>query len=304
MSMSMRRAFAADIGGSFMRIALVGTDGAIEAEHRLPTPVDDRAALIAALAGFCRMHDPDRVLPLGLSLACVVEPGGAAISANIRCVNGWQIEAGLRAALGRAVALANDADCFALGEAMYGAGQGAPVVFGAILGSGVGGGLVVGGRLVAGAGEWGHGPVVPPVAPDTPGALPCLPCGCGLQGCLDTIGGAHGLVRLDRALHGRDRSSQSILACWSTGEPEATQTVDLHVATIGGFLAMVVNTLGASVVPVGGGLGNDRCYVAALDRAVRARILRRLDKPLLVPTALSERAALLGAAHLAAQAAG
>lgn len=147
---------------------------------------------------------------------------------------------------------------------------------------------MIDGRLVHGAGgiagEWGHGPVI---------RDPALLCGCGQVGCLDTVGGARGMEKLHFSRTGEILMVEEILHRWRAGNGT---TVDLWLELVSGVLAMVINTVGASIVPVGGGLGNDHGLVAALDAAVRARILRRTDAPLVVPAQVSTDAGLVGAA--------
>lgn len=278
---------AFEIGGTRIRAARAVV-GRLEMLGECATPVDDFAAFCAALAGF--LTDETAV---SLSIAGVVDPEtGRIIVANIPCLNGRAVAADLSAALGRPVTVLNDADCFALAEAAEGAGRGHRSVFGLILGTGVGGGLVIGGRLVTGpggiAGEWGHGPVVR-------GAL-ALPCPCGQTGCLDTLGGARGIERLHRLLHGADVPAPDLVARWQAGEAQAAVTVAEWRSILGGPLAMLVNTLGVTCLPVGGGLGNAHALIAALDETVRAGILRRSGAPLVVPAQLGPDAGLRGAA--------
>ena len=165
-------------------------------------------------------------------------------------------------------------------------------MFGVILGSGVGGGLVLGGRVVTGAGgyagEWGHGPVIQ-------GEFAFL-CGCGQTGCVDTVGSARGLERLHRKRTAELLGSEEIIANWMAGEFEAGETMALWRALVAGPLAMVVNVVGADVVPVGGGLSRATGLVAYLDEAVRVRLLRRTTEPLLVAAECGADAGLLGAA--------
>ena len=195
----------ADIGGSFLSTAMIAADGTVLLRERVPTPTRNLDAFVGVLAVFAARHDPHGRLPFGLPVAGVIDPAtGMVLSANIPCLTGCLLADRLRAALRRPVNIANDADCFALGEALHGAGRGRRIVFGIVLGSGVGGGLVIDGRLIVGegglTGEWGHGPVLPP-QDGIAGALPFL-CGCGQRGCLDPVGGARGLEWLHHHLHG------------------------------------------------------------------------------------------------------
>ncbi len=271
---------AFDIGGSRIKAA---RDGVMLGE--VATPLHDFAAFVAALRGFVVGGERG----VAISLTGVVPMVGRAKVANIPCLDGRELAVDLRAALGLPVLLLNDADCFALAEVAQGAGRGHRNVFAIILGSGVGGGLVIDGRIVQGAGgyagEWGHGPVI---------QSPALACGCGQVGCLDTVGSARGLERLHLLATGEAADSVAILARWVGGE--AVAAVDQWLGLVSGVLAMVVNLTGASVVPVGGGLANVGPLIAALDLAVRARILRATDAPLVVVAQVSADAGLIGAA--------
>lgn len=288
-----------DIGGSRIRAARSAAPGQVAASGAWPTPGADFAEFVAVLQGALAGRAADGV---ALSIAGVVDPESGAIRvANIPCLDGRALAADLSLALGCPVVVANDADCFALAEAKDGAGAGQRVVFGVILGTGVGGGLVIGGRIhrSAGgfAGEWGHGPVLRTKVEDA-AEVPHWRCGCGQWGCVDTVGGARGLERLDAHLNGGGRGSVAILAAWQAGEVAAERTVRVWLDLVSAPLAMVVNVVGPSVVPVGGGLANDRALVTALDRAVRARILRRVEAPLLVPARHRIEPGLIGASWL------
>lgn len=293
-------AFCADLGGTFIKFAAVDRAGLMTEARLAPTPARDWAALVAALAKLC---GPASVgVPLGLSVAGIVDPdSGEAFSANVPCLNGRQLAAELSVALARPVRVANDADCMALAEAADGAGVGHRVVFGIVLGSGVGGGLVVGGRLVRGAGgvagEWGHGALLGAI--EAGGVtIPPQRCGCGNDGCLDTLGGARGLGRLHQLVHGVTADSRDICRAWAAGDREAGATIEAWLRIVAGPLAAMINVTGAGIVPVAGGLGNDARLVAALDSTVRRGILRRSAAPVVVPSRFGNHAGLRGAAVL------
>jgi N-acetylglucosamine kinase len=293
-----RPAVCADIGGSFVKAVRLDGEGRLAGEVRLPTPAGDWPAFRAAMRSL--FDAAPEAQALSLSIAGVFDPDtGRAFVANIPCIHGRQLAAELEEAVGRPVLVANDADCFALAEALRGAGAGHRNVFGIILGTGVGGGLVVDGRIVAGAGgvagEWGPGPVIRSEAPGTTG-FPAFPCGCGQVGCLDTVGGARGLERLDAHLNGGGRDSRAIVAAWGEGEPAATAAVELWLDLVSGPLALVVNVTGASVLPAGGGLANSHPLLAALDERLRRRVLRQAPEPLVRPARIGADAGLVGAA--------
>jgi len=290
-----------DIGGSTIKAATATSASDLRRLSTHPTPRDDFDAFAAAIAGLLPPAPP--ATPVAIAIAGVVDPATGVITcANIPCIDGRPLAADLTARLGRPVVIGNDADLFALAEARVGAGQGHRIVFGAILGTGVGGGLVIDGRLVAGAGgyagEWGHAPIAATRVGTPPVELPRLACGCGQVGCLDTLGAARGLERLHRHLAGRDATSVEIVAGWQRGEPQPTRSMDIFFEIVAAPLALVVNVVGADIVPLGGGLSRSAALVARLDREVRARILRRTAAPLVVPARLAIEPGLVGAAIL------
>ncbi|MGM9484293.1 ROK family protein [Roseateles sp. NT4] len=299
-----REMLVADVGGTRIRLARYLHGHECELLADVPTPANDWEQ-------FCAVFR-DAVPPaatgsaaLSISIAGVVSPTGQVTAANIPCLTSRSLADELAALLGMPVVVTNDADCAALAEARAGAGAGHAIVFCAVLGTGVGGGLVVDGQLVRGAGgltgEWGHGPVVNEALVETGDGrsvrVPRLRCGCGLTGCIDTVGGARGLERLHGFLHGLEQSSVQILQAWAAADPFATATVRAYIDLVSGPLALVVNVTGASVVPVCGGLGRSREFVSALDQAVRQQILRDSDAALVVPSTLNDQAGLIGAAY-------
>jgi N-acetylglucosamine kinase len=291
-----------DIGGSAIKCAAAGSADQLGPLRRVPTPSTDFGAFTDAMATLIA-GCPGTVRGVAISLAGVIDPAHGRIKcANIPCLDGRALASDLSAALGLPVWIANDADCFALAEAQAGAGRGHRNVFGLILGTGVGGGLVFDGRLLSGpggfAGEWGHGPVAAHYAGCPPLAIPRFDCGCGQRGCLDTVGGARGLERLHHTLHHINHSSTAIVTAWLDGDVQAGRTIECYIDLLAGPLAMLVNTLGCSVLPVGGGLSNCAPLMSRLDVAVRAAILRPTDGPLIVPGQAGEEPGLIGAAWL------
>lgn len=295
-----------DIGGSAIKGGIARSESDIVPLGRRPTPKDDFPAFVETLKSFIAEADeqPSRI---ALSIAGVVDPDTQRlIVANIPCIHDRNLAADLEAALGLPVLIANDADCFAMAEAELGAGRGHRIVFGAILGTGVGGGVVSDGRLInesgGFAGEWGHGPIIASQAGTPPVAIPAYACGCGQKGCVDTVGGARGLERLHKTLHDLDLSSEEIITDWRKGEEKANRTIDVYVDLVASPLALAINITGATIVPVGGGLSNVEPLLAELDQAVRARILRKFDRPLVVRSECRIEPGLIGAALLALKA--
>lgn len=293
-----------DIGGTTIKAATATGPDTVMPVGRLPTPRDDFKLFAASISSLVEQGGAPSGTPISISVTGVVDPEtGVTTVANIPCIDGRDLAGDLGKSLGRPVLVANDADCFALAEAFAGAGRDHRVIFGAILGTGVGGGIVAGGRLFRGggglSGEWGHGTAVATQVSVPPFDMPHLPCGCGLVGCVDTVGGARGIEKLHRHLHGVDLPSTAIISAWENGDPGAAKTVDLHVELVSRPLALAVNIIGPDIIPVGGGLGNAHALIARLDAAVRQRILRKIDRPLVVPAQLTIDAGLIGAASLA-----
>jgi N-acetylglucosamine kinase len=292
----------ADVGGSFIDLAVVDGDARIVRRHKAPTPTADWDRFVGVFADaqgrFADLVDP--ATPLSIATAGLVDPDdGTLTAANIACAHGRPLARDLGAALGRPIRVTNDADAFVLAEAALGAARGHRRVFGIILGTGVGGGVIEDGRIVTGAagigGEWGHGPIVHD-SPLAPGSAPVFDCGCGRRGCLDTVGGARGLERLHAFFHGEARTSHQITAGWTAGDAACAATIDYYVTLLAGPIAMILNTFPATIVPVGGGLANAPALIATLDARIRAGVLRRAEAPILVPAALGGDAGILGAA--------
>jgi len=295
--------FGFDIGGTTIRGAEVPSIADIGPVSRIPTPTADFDAFAAALKRMVAASSvrPDRI---AISLAGVIDPDTRlANCANIPCIHGRRIEEDLGAALDVPVIIANDADCFTVAEARIGAGRGHRIVFGAILGTGVGGGLAVDGRLInaAGgfAGEWGHAPIAATVAGNPPVDIPAFRCGCGLERCVETIGSARGLERLDAHFHSRRLAAEEIIAAATAGDGKANRTLECFVDIVSAPLALVVNVTGATIVPVGGGLSQATSLLKKLDLAVRSRTLRQFGDRLLVPSLCRDEPGIIGAALLA-----
>ncbi|MGF9565143.1 ROK family protein [Neorhizobium sp. JUb45] len=303
--------YAIDIGGSFMKFAASPEPGTVRILDRVETPVGSWPDFLATVSSLIVRHVPSdhRNAALALSIAGLIDPkNGAATSANIPCITGRHLANELEIALGRPVFAANDADCFTLAEANEGVGRGHPVVFCAIMGTGIGGGLAINGRLIRGAGgvtgEWGHGPALNTTVDFGAGDtvfIPRFACGCGQSGCVDTIGGARGMERLHQFLHGSKSTSHEILDAWSGGDPAADRTMTAYLQLVADPLSLVVNITGASIVPVGGGLASEPKLIAALDAAVRKRVLNRFDHPIVIPAIRQDDGGLVGAAVLARQ---
>jgi N-acetylglucosamine kinase len=303
-------ALCADIGGSFIKFGQAFGPGQVQRVDEVPTPADNWPALVQALTGLStRWNGPGAAVPLAISTTGLFDHrNGTVNAANIPAFKGHDVAGELAAALARPVVIANDADTFALAEANLGIGRGHDVVFCAILGTGVGGALVVDGRTVRGhrgvTGEWGHGPITQTRLTLRSGetlTIPRFACGCGQIGCTDTIGGARGIERLHSHLHGQEQTSHEILDGWEAGDATAARTVEVYLALLSEPLAFAVNITGASVVPVGGGLAARTALIAALDAQVRTRTLNSFAEPLVRPGQFLDNGGLIGMSVLVQQ---
>lgn len=291
-----------DIGGTAIKGAYAVSPSEIETLPRVPTPLDSFEAFCAALSKVIAAA-PDAVTVVSISITGVTDPDTRRVTvANIPCIDGRTLKEDLEVALGLPVLISNDADCFAMAEAGLGAGRGHRVVLGAIMGTGIGGGLVVDGKLINSdggfAGEWGHGPVAARFAGTPEVELPAFQCGCGLKGCLDATVSARGMEKLHRYLCDEVRTSEEITDAWLAGEEKATRTVDVLCDITAGPLAMIINLTGAGIVPVGGGLARCAPLISEIDQRVRQRILRKMERPLVVPGICTIEPGLVGAAVL------
>lgn len=245
-----------DLGGTKIEIAVLGSDGTELLRHRTPTP-KGYDAIVATIAALVR--DAEARLGLtasvGVGIPGVVSPAtGLVKNANTITLIGHPLDRDIGQALNRTVRVENDANCFALSEATDGAGAGHPVVFGVILGSGCGGGIVVHGRVIQGphrvAGEWGHNPLPWP----QPEELPGRPCYCGKTGCLETWVAGPSLARDCDGPGARDAST--IAARAAAGEAKARAALARHTDRLARGLAQIVNILDPDAIVLGGGLSN------------------------------------------------
>jgi fructokinase len=227
------------------------------------TPRGEYEATLSAIASL--VHDAEAKVgksTVGIGMPGVVSPAtGLVKNANSTWLNGRPLTEDLEARLARPVRLANDANCFALSEATDGAGAGSRLVFGVILGTGVGGGLVVEGRAITGAnaiaGEWGHNPLPWPEASELPGP----PCYCGRAGCIETFLSGPGLARDHEAATGQRLDASAIVTACGSGDPAAQATVERYERHLARGLASIVNVFDPDVIVLGGGLSNiDRLY--------------------------------------------
>jgi fructokinase len=258
--------FGIDLGGTKIEIVALASDGRELLRRRVATPHEDYGGILGAIAMLVRdaeaqLGEPGTVgigTPGSISRATGLLRGSNSIS-----LNGKPIKADLESLLGREVRVSNDANCFALSEASDGAGKDAETVFGAILGTGVGGGIVVRGNVLVGpnaiAGEWGHNPLPWPTDDERPGAQ----CFCGHTGCIETFLSGPGLERDYFSATGKRLTSIDIEAGAAGGNAGCEQAMLRYEARLARALAHVINILDPDTIVLGGGMSNmQRLYAA------------------------------------------
>jgi fructokinase len=248
-----------DLGGTKIEVIALGPDHAVLARHRADTPRHDYAGTLQAIAALVSQVESEtgRRGTVGVGTPGSLSPStGRMRNANSVWLNGQRLDLDLEQALGRPVRLANDADCFALSEAVDGAGRGKRNVFGVIVGTVTGGGIVVDGRLLGGpnriAGEWGHNPLPWP----RPEELPGPDCYCGKRGCIETFLSGPGLVADFLEATGDKLAPPKILAASEAGDAGAEAALRRYEDRMARALAGVMNIVDPDVIVLGGGLSN------------------------------------------------
>lgn len=248
-----------DLGGTKIEIIALDDDGRTLARRRVTTPRGDYAGTLAVVAGLVDAVEGElgRRGSVGVGTpGALSRRSGLIKNANSTCLIGQPLQADLQALLGRELRIANDANCFALSEAVDGAGAGAGVVFGVILGTGVGGGIVVNGQVLDGAnsiaGEWGHGPLPLPGGDD----LPLPACYCGRSGCVETYLSGPGMAADHARRSGVGLTPEAIVSGAAAGDAACEATLLRYEARLARALAGVINLLDPDVIVLGGGLSN------------------------------------------------
>ena len=290
-----------DLGGT--KIELIALDGA-GAEcwrRREATPQGDYRGTLETIRQLVLRAERELREAGGVGVGtpgAISRATGLLKNSNSVCLNGQPLIEDLERVLERPVRIANDADCFALSEASDGAAAGLPVVFGVILGTGVGGGIVVNGRLLQGpnaiAGEWGHNPLPWPRAEELPGPE----CYCGKRGCIETFLSGPGLARDFLRYTGQPLTGPEILVMAESGDAEAEAAFQRYEDRLARGLAQVINLLDPDAIVLGGGLSNcARLYEEVPKRWGRYVFSDRVDT-LLLPPRHGDSSGVRGAAWL------
>ncbi len=260
-----------DLGGSKIEACVLSPDGRERGRRRIPTPRADYQASLRAIVSLVEELAKGEPAVVGCGIPGAISPATNLVkNANSTWLIGRAFDRDLAKSLGRPLRVANDANCFVLSEAEDGAAKNHALVFGVILGTGVGGGLYVQGRALVGphaiAGEWGHNPLPWPTDEERPGPA----CYCGKAGCIETWLSGPGMARDHRATAGEQLDAAAIVARAEAGDPGCQATVERYVDRLARALALVINVVDPDVIVLGGGLSQ----VATLYEAVPARLGR------------------------------
>lgn len=291
-----------DLGGTKIEGAILDAARPDAAVHRLRKEtgasrgydfvVSQIVSVVRDLEQVSGMPCPDVI---GMGTPGAVEPStGTLKNSNTTCLNNRPLRDDVTRALSRKILLANDANCFALAEAALGAGVGEPVVMGLILGTGVGGGIVVDGRVLDGlhgiAGEWGHNPLVGENHP----------CYCGRKGCIETVIAGPSLERFHRESGGGSLRLPQIVQRAGEGEKAAVATLERLRDKFGEAIAAVINILDPDAIVIGGGVGNiDMLYSHETRQAIGRFLFNPSLSTRILRPRLGDSAGVFGAAMLA-----
>lgn len=305
-----------DLGGTKIEGVLLDEEVAVINRQRIATPRDDYPGTIAAVCGLVRLlqqagaGEDSPPLTIGIGTPGVWVPSRRVMkNCNSVWLNGKPLWTDLEMALGQSIQLANDADCFALAEARAGAAVGSASVFGAILGTGVGGGFVFADRLLQGpsglAGEWGHNPLpwlrcdrsMSPELQSLEARLCDRPCYCGRHNCIETFLSGPGLALTHNALHGQTMAPEDIgRGC----DESARQTLRLYCVMLARSLAMIVNIVDPECIVLGGGVSNIPGIVERTAELIRRYVFSYECETRVCRARLGDSAGVIGAAWLKA----
>lgn len=290
-----------DLGGTKIEGIVLADDGAILVRHREPTPRGNYADIVAAVAGVVGRLEASvgHRCPVGIGMPGSLSPyTGLIRNSNTVELNGMPLDRDLERALKRSLRFENDANCFALSEAVDGAAAGAGSVFGVILGTGTGGALVFAQRIARGrnavAGEWGHNPLPWPRAGEHPGP----PCYCGRHGCLETFLNGAGLTRAYTTAGGAELPADKIAGLISAGEETALAALSTYADRLARGLATVINIVDPDVVVLGGGLSNIDALIPYASRRLPSYVFSDHIETLIVRARHGDSSGVRGAAWL------
>ncbi len=296
--------FGIDLGGTKTEIIALDGDGAERLRERTPTPAHSAAAICDNIVAMIRAAEAKlgvagRETPVGIATPGSASPAtGLFRNSNSTVLNGVAVQAEIEARLGRSVAIANDANCFALSEAADGAAAGAAVVFGVIVGTGCGGGVVVNGQVLTGvngvAGEWGHNPLPWPRDDERPG----LACYCGKSGCIETWLSGTGLAKHFFEKTGLNVPSAQIAQRALEGDAKCEAALSDYEDRLARCLSAVINVLDPDVIVLGGGVSNIARLYEKVPQKLKGYVFSDVVRTQIVKAKFGDSSGVRGAAWL------
>jgi len=297
---SPRYKLGIDLGGTKIEIVVLGTELEVLHRKRVATPVENYAAILNAIGELVSEADDifEQILPVGIGTPGAISPASGLLrNSNTLCMNGQAFQQDIEACLQRDVRIENDANCFTLSEARLGAAKTAKVVFGVIIGTGTGGGLVIDRQLISGihkiAGEWGHNPL--PWHRSIDGDLGCY---CGKLNCIETFLSGPGMARRFEQRYRRRLNSKEIVAAAAQGEADCLAGLDNYLDHLARSLSHVINIIDPDCIVLGGGMSNiDEIYRQVPERLPSYVFSDTVVTPV-VPAELGDASGVFGAALL------
>jgi len=290
-----------DLGGTKIEGILLDQDGQEIYRKRQPTPEGDYRATLGAIHDLHQELESQAGTQLNLGIGTPGSPSpktGLMRNANSTCLNGQALHRDLQQLLERPVRIANDADCFALSEAVDGAGKEAHMVFGVIIGTGTGAGITVGRKLLQGAnaisGEWGHNPLPWPQPHELPGPA----CYCGHHGCIETFLSGPGLGAEHFRRSGKRLTAKQIAALSQQGIPEAERSLEIYEDRLARGLASIINVLDPHAIVLGGGLSRIQRLYQNIPKLWQQYIFSDVVNTSLLPPQFGDSSGVRGAAWL------
>ncbi|WOJ93667.1 ROK family protein [Congregibacter variabilis] len=295
-----------DLGGTKIEAALVSSNGEFVHRKRCATPVADYPLLLSKISALCDSLENSAglgaPLPLGICTPGSPSPAnGLMRNCNSTVLNGQLLQQDLENVSGRAVRIANDADCLVLSEAIDGAGHGARSVFGVIIGTGVGGGLFINNALLQGpnavSGEWGHNAMpLERISDLAPELVRPRPCYCGRQNCIETWLSGPGLALTHEQLH-KQSINVAMLSSEAIDGPHS-QTISTYIQMLAAALAGVVNVVDPEVIVLGGGLSNIELIYKSTPDLIRSQVLSDVCRTKIYAAQHGDSSGIRGAARL------
>jgi len=289
-----------DWGGTKLEVIALDNDGNVLLRERVATPQNDYQACVKVACGLVQLVEEktSQTGTVGIGIPGTISPAtGLVKNANSTWLNGQPLKQDLEAVLGREVRITNDANCFAVSEAVDGAGEGIHVVAGIIIGTGCGSGLAIDGQVLTGgqgiAGEFGHAPLAPMTEEEFPG----LECWCGRRGCLETYVSGTGFER-DYGLRIDKKHMLTAPEILGLNDAHSIATYEAYVSRLGRGLAMLTNIVDPDIIVLGGGMSNVEPLYDDLPEAIKPYVFTDVFSTEIVKAKHGDSSGVRGAAWL------